>query len=98
MESEVTVAGSSVKAVFQELLERKIPQSLIEERVGLSLDELDDQDARVALDRFHQLWELALEQSGYPALGLHLGDQLDRSRMGVIGHIIFINRILGRAL
>jgi len=98
MESAVTVAGSSVKAVFQALLERKVSQSLIEERVGVRLDELDDQDARVALGRFHQLWELALEQTGDPALGLHLGEQLDMSRMGVIGHIVFNNRTLGRAL
>lgn len=98
MDSEITVAGSSVKTLFHVLLEHKFPQSLIESRSGIQLESLEDQDARVPLVDFHRLWDLAIELTGDPAIGLHVGERVDMRHMGVIGHIIFNNRTLGQAL
>ena len=93
-----TVAGSSVKALCYWMMERgaNTGDFLKEEQLDLNL--LEEQDARVSLATFHKLWHLASQNLNDPAIGLHMGEHLDSSRMGVIGHIVYNNRTLEQAL
>ncbi len=93
-----TVAGSSVRALCYWMLDRgaKVDEFLKQEQ--LNLDALGDQNVRVSLASFNRLWELASQRLEDPAVGLHVGEFLDSSRMGVFGHIVYNNHTLEQAL
>jgi AraC-like DNA-binding protein len=48
---------------------------------------LDDVHARVSRKQFHRFKLAALELTGDPALGLHIGEQSIRGELDVIGHL-----------
>jgi AraC-like DNA-binding protein len=48
---------------------------------------LEDSNGRVSVDEYDRLRAVALELSGDPALGLHLGEASDSAAYDVIGHL-----------
>ncbi|WP_020407039.1 AraC family transcriptional regulator [Hahella ganghwensis] len=93
-----TVSGSSVKALCHWLSERKVQVEPMLRSEDIDPALLDEQDTRISLESFNHLWNAARQQLQDPAVGLHVGECVDSSRMGVIGHIVFNNRTLGQAL
>lgn len=75
-----------------------VPQRDIEAILGSALTTLQNPDHRLPTARHYALWRYALEASGDPALGLHLGQIVEPDRMGLVGHILFNCDTLGHAL
>lgn len=55
---------------------------------GLDRRLLDDPNARLDTPAYDRLQELALDMTGDPALGLHMGDQPSVSAFQVVGHLV----------
>jgi len=98
MASEFSVTTSSVKAVFNAVLNHGTDVVELEKVTGITIAELDDQDHRIELTKYHKLWELAIKETGNPALGLELGKQVNPGNIGVVGHIVINSDTVGEGL
>src|SRR5262245_54802439 len=65
---------------------------------GLSLAELTSPGARVPHERVMRFWELAVERSGDPQLGLHVAQHVEPGVMDLIEYLARCSRTLGEAL
>jgi AraC-like DNA-binding protein len=84
-----SIGNSSVLALVSLLEDYGFERSLIANLSGVNLRELDQQDGRLSLPNYQKLWATALDITKNPALGLDLGQQVDTSKVGIVGHIIF---------
>ncbi|RMF18186.1 MAG: AraC family transcriptional regulator [Gammaproteobacteria bacterium] len=97
--SPYQVAASSVRTLLDWLRAQGQDVAVLMRGAGLDASVLDDQaDEQVPYPAYVRLWELAEAATDNPAIGLHVGAQVDVSRMGVMGHIVFNNRTLREAL
>jgi len=65
---------------------------------GIDLTLLDQQDSRLPLDQYQTLWKTALTITNNPALGLELGQILNTSKIGLVGHVMFNSQNMGDGL
>jgi AraC-like DNA-binding protein len=66
-------------------------------RSGIALADLEDQDNRIAMDRYIALMRAAKELTGDPALALHYGESVDLSDLSVTGLIMNASATMGEA-
>ncbi len=66
-------------------------------RAGIALADLDDQDNRIAMNRYVALMRAAKELTGDPALALHYGEDVDLSEISIIGLIMNASETMGEA-
>ncbi|MDX1588710.1 MAG: AraC family transcriptional regulator [Oleiphilaceae bacterium] len=94
-----TVNASGTLALCDYLLTRGFCKpARIEKLLGMKPESLQNPDCRVPVRRHHALWQLALELTGDPALGLRLGEVVDPDRMGLMSHIVFNSDTVAHAL
>jgi AraC-like DNA-binding protein len=84
-----SIGGSSVLALFALLERYDCDPEQVARQAGIDWRELQAQEARLDLQDYLRLWDLAYQLAGNPALGLELGQVADVSRMGLVGHIFF---------
>ncbi|MGK0290150.1 MAG: AraC-like DNA-binding protein [bacterium] len=60
----------------------------LEEKSGMIREELNLFDTRTTMDQFIRLWDVSVELTKNPALGLHVGEMVDQKMMHLIGHLI----------
>ncbi len=89
MKSIPSIGNSSVLALVSLLESYGFVRASISAAAGIDLGDLDNQDGRMPLPDYQQLWQAALTLTDNPALGLVLGQHLDTSKVGIVGHIIF---------
>lgn len=58
------------------------------EQLGLDFAALQDPDARFPQDDMTRLWQLAVEQSGNPAIGLNMGRVVRPASFHVVGYVL----------
>jgi len=83
-----TVGQSTVVALSTYLMANGISRAKLTERFGNTLLLTDDQEARIPLEHYVQLWDAAIRWTGDAALGLKLGVQHDVSEMGIVAHVV----------
>ena len=99
MTDSPTVSASGTLALSHYLTSRGFAtQDHIDGILGISSEELEDPDCRVAVHSHNQLWQEALLLTGDPALGLRLGEIVDPDRMGLMSHIVFNSDTIEHAL
>lgn len=72
--------------------------ALLREAVGFTWDELEQADRFVGLDDGHRTWLEALRLTRDPLLGLHIGEQVSPSMIGLVGHLMQSSPTLAVAL
>jgi len=92
------VSPSTAKTLSSYLIKRGIDPQQIETTIGNAISDLDSTDFRLPIERYHALWDLALDYTNNPALGLELGSHPINEEMGLVGHIFFNNATLELAL
>src|SRR5262245_50134479 len=76
-----------------------VERSLLMAASGLSLQELQDPDARVPASKMWKIWETLIREVDDECLGLKLGDtQESPSRFGLVGYTLLYSRTLRQAL
>ncbi len=80
-----SVSISLVRALVEQLNRVGIAPSVFAERAGFTLDELEDPMRRMDLPRYDHAQRAALELSGDPALGLHLGEGAPPAAFNLVG-------------
>lgn len=98
MSDELLVSASSARTLVSYLNGINVTGDEIEAETGIVLADLEQTDLRIPITPYNRLWQFALDKSGDSALGLHLGEEVNEEKMGVIGHITFNNPTLGEAL
>ncbi|MDB6443619.1 AraC family transcriptional regulator [Pseudomonas sp. 21TX0197] len=63
-------------------------------QLGLDFEALDDPDARFPQDSMTRLWQLAVELSGNPAIGLNMGKIVRPASFHVVGYALMSSRTL----
>lgn len=80
---------SSASSLINYLNNNGITEQVIKSQTGLSLTSPNNQEIRIPLEQYNALWNLAIETSKDPALGLKLGTDKDLSQMGIVGHVVY---------
>ncbi|PID41642.1 MAG: AraC family transcriptional regulator [Proteobacteria bacterium] len=94
----IMVDASSARGLAAYLVSQGLAPQELEKRTHISLEELEKPDQRLTIQNYNLLWDIALEYTGNPALGLVLGEQLKEEHMSVISHIFFNSGTLRQAL
>jgi hypothetical protein len=66
-------------------------------QLGLDYAALDDPDARFPQDSMTRLWQLAVELSGNPAIGLNMGKVVRPASFHVAGYALMSSRTWPKA-
>jgi AraC-like DNA-binding protein len=83
----VSVGISLVRALVDAIERAGVDVSEYLAAAGVTEDLLQDADARIELPVYDRLQELAVEMSGDPALGLHMGEHASLGAFHLVGHI-----------
>jgi AraC-like DNA-binding protein len=84
----VSVSISLVRTLIEAVDRAGIPAERFIAQSGLSRSLLEDAAARLEVSAYDVLQELALDMTGDPALGLHMGDQPSVSAFQVVGALV----------
>ena len=76
----LAVDGLDIAAIFREL--------------GLDAEVLTDPDARISQDSMTRVWQLAVERSGNPAIGLNMARVVRPGHFSVVGYSLMSSRTL----
>ncbi len=69
---EKTTSAVAILALFDILKDHGFTAEQIEQRTGISRGKMADPDARILMDQFLNLWQIAVDVTEDQALGLHL--------------------------
>ncbi len=84
-----TISVSTVIDTYYTLLELGIEQTFLEEKSGITLENLENPDGRVCISKLKTLWDIAKTYTQNPAIGLLVGDKVDPSRFSVVTQASF---------
>jgi len=98
MDSVPYIAGSTFLSAFNALVEKGIPVSVIEDKIGMKREELEDPDFRLPVPQWNKFLELGVTLSGNPAFALQLGEQISHEKMSLVGHVVFNSRTVGEGI
>jgi AraC-like DNA-binding protein len=84
----MSVSISLVRTLIEAVDRAGVPADRFLERAALTREQLADSNARIEVAAYDALQELALDVTGDPALGLHMGDQPSVSAFQVVGHLV----------
>ncbi len=59
----------------------------VEEKTGIDCSRMDNPDFQISMSQLLQLWQMAVDLTGDPALALHLRADIDLHRMHFVAHI-----------
>ncbi len=72
MVSEKTSSAVSIIALFDIIKDHGMSVTELEKITGINRSKMDDPDARITMTQFLNLWQIAVDVTNDPALGLHL--------------------------
>jgi len=93
-----SIGSSSVLALLSLLENYGFSQDRVAKISGINLYHLEQQDSRLPLDQYQALWKTALALTNNPALGLELGQILNTSKIGLVGHVVFNSDTMAEGL
>jgi len=93
-----SIGSSSVLALVSLLDNYGFSQDRVAKISGIDLSHLEQQDSRLPLDQYQVLWKTALALTNNPALGLELGQILNTSKIGLVGHVVFNSHTMAEGL
>jgi len=94
MQKKYTTSAISTEVMWNLLQERGISDAKLAEKTGIDPSVLHSPDKRIPLDQYLCLWELAIEVTGDPALGLHLSRYYSPGQSHFVPGIIFSSATL----
>lgn len=90
--NETTVSVSPVRSIIYYLTTHKFldasSQAHLLETLDIPANLLDDQEARLSIKQYYQLWEEAEKLSNDPAIGLHVGQITEPEHMGLVSSVL----------
>jgi AraC-like DNA-binding protein len=95
--SELTVGAGLARGLIRLAAARGANETALAARAGIDLEELQDQDNRVAMPNYIALMRAAKEMTGDPALALHYGEEVDLSEVSIAGLIMNASETMGDA-
>ncbi|MFO0694667.1 MAG: AraC family transcriptional regulator [Polyangiales bacterium] len=93
-----TIAISLVRAIVDELERQGVEPTVLLEEAGIEPWWLDDPQIRIDVATWDRLQRIALERSGDPAFGLHMGEHASSAAFSVLGHMVAQCRTIREAL
>jgi len=76
-----TTSAVSIIALFDILKDHGVSVEALEKKTGINRRKMDDPDARITMRQFLNLWQIAVDVTGDPAIGLHLRKNYGKSYM-----------------
>ncbi|MDE1167156.1 MAG: AraC family transcriptional regulator [Pseudomonas sp.] len=92
--SERTTSASWAMGIVKALELEGLDCRALFKQLGLDFAALDDPDARFTQDNMTRLWQLAVEQSGNPAIGLNMAKVVRPASFHVVGYVLMSSRTL----
>jgi AraC-like DNA-binding protein len=89
LRKKLFVNSSTAKVLSEYLLQKGISKDILTKTLGCSLEELGSPDFRLNIKAYHELWELALDFTSDPRLGLRLALNPHNDEMGLVAHVFF---------
>jgi AraC-like DNA-binding protein len=93
----LTVGAGLPRGLVKLAVEKGADAAELARRAGIALADLDDQDNRIAMDRYIALMRAAKDLTGDPALALHYGESVDLSDISITGLIMNACATMGEA-
>jgi AraC-like DNA-binding protein len=92
--SERTTSSSWAAGIVKALELEGLDCRVLFAQLGLDFSALDDPDARFTQDSMTRLWQLAVELSGNPAIGLNMAKVVRPASFHVVGYALMSSRTL----
>lgn len=92
-----TTLSSWARLVWEELHQRKLDAHAIFDAAGLDPSSLQDPNARFPAARMSQLWQLAEEKTGDPAIGVAIGMRWNPTTFHALGYAWLASATLAQA-
>jgi AraC-like DNA-binding protein len=92
--SERTTSASWAMGIVKALELEGLDCKALFKQLGLDFAALDDPDARFTQDSMTRLWQLAVEKSGNPAIGLNMAKVVRPASFHVVGYALMSSRTL----
>ena len=96
--SGATVSVPLIFPLFREVAKRRVSVAELCTRVRIDPAVLTDRDARMPYDVWIEIWRLAAEVTGDPALGIHAVEDLEPGVFGVIDYVSRCSSTLGEGI
>ncbi len=93
----LTVGAGLPRGLVKLAVEKGASAAELARRSGIALADLDNQDNRIAMDRYIALMRAAKDLTGDPALALHYGESVDLSDISITGLIMNASATMGEA-
>lgn len=93
----LTVGAGLPRGLVRLAVQKGADADELARRAGIALADLEDQDNRIAMDRYIALMRAAKELTGDPALALHYGESVDLSDLSITGLIMNASATMGEA-
>lgn len=87
MKSQRTTSSVAIVALIDLLHEHGFSHEEIEQATGIQRTKMDDPYARIPMDQFLTLWDVAIRWTNNPALPLTLRERDDSELMHLVAHI-----------
>lgn len=94
MPYNATSLASWAKAIKSTLDARGIDSAALFRQAGLDLSALNDPNARYPLENTTRLWQLAVQASGDPCLGLEVGRNVNQTTFHALGYSLLASPTL----
>jgi AraC-like DNA-binding protein len=96
--AELTIEAGIARGLFKYAVSRGAPAEALTELSGITLEGLDDPDARVPITSYMALMRGAKQVTGDPALALHYAEHVDFSEISIVGLLTLSSATMGEAL
>ena len=96
--SASTVSMHAVRVLFGALGRAGVSKAKLLQAIGLSEDQLEQQDARIPIEEVQRLAEHGIDLSGDPAFGLHWAESMSVETFAPISYLVAHAATLGEGL
>ena len=82
-----SLSTAPVKLWFESLVKMGLDPNILEEKTGISRQQLEDPDGRILIKQQYKLIKTGIELTGNPNLPLYIATRINAEHMGIIGHV-----------
>jgi AraC-like DNA-binding protein len=86
---QLYVNSSPAKLLAEYLLLKGLKKNALNKVLECEYEALDSADFRLEISAYHKLWQLGIDYTSDPRLGLKLASNPHNSEMGLVAHIFF---------
>ncbi len=95
---EPTVGLASARAIIEYFHHFNMDSAKLASELGVSETLLTEEDQRLPLSLYQKIWQLALDKSQIPDLGLRIAQEEGIEDLGLVAHVVYNSTTIGEGV